>query len=501
MKVAVIGSGASAFAVVERLREGAGGSVSVTLVAPDPPRRAAAHHGKDPRTWTTAEWDETHRLLRQGSGPAFPPPRSHFGRRIKRLPTNDESTLGTSMIFGGLSEFWSTAMYPYRDEDFDTWPLEPEDLHPYYDWVGQRVGIAGAPDGLSRFFPSRWVNRPPVERPPLVDHLIGRVPEGSLHGYRVGAGTNRLALETRHGHDQACVYCGGCFYGCHRGSLFRPSATLRRLISAGVLSHWPHAATRLRRTSTGKTEVEAGGERRTFDLVFLCAGAVGSSALLMRSLGLEDEQVVVYDNEMFNFPVAYTGLFGKPYDDHFSISSGVVGAESLQDPSRYAHYLIAPLPAILFHYYVPKRLAKLFDWPTRIPKGRFLICQMYTGADSAIGHELQVNDEGLRTHVDLDSISDGEARSQIRLLKRVLRGTGFWVPPYPLSRVPTSYHYAGGFPFGDDRIGLGRDCAVWPGLHVADSTVFPASPAQQFTFTIMANAARVGDEALSKLGA
>ena len=58
-------------------------------------------------------------------------------------------------------------------------------------------------------------------------------------------------------------------------------------------------------------------------------------------------------------------------------------------------------------------------------------------------------------------------------------------------QVTSSYHYTGGFGFGNDQVPMDERCEILPGLHACDSVVFPDSPAQPPTFTIMANAMRV----------
>ena len=70
------------------------------------------------------------------------------------------------------------------------------------------------------------------------------------------------------------------------------------------------------------------------------------------------------------------------------------------------------------------------------------------------------------------------------------------LPPFPLKRASTSFHYFGGFGPDNPLTTVGADGQVMPGLHVCDSSVFPNSPAQPFTFTLMANAMRIVTSAM-----
>jgi hypothetical protein len=62
--------------------------------------------------------------------------------------------------------------------------------------------------------------------------------------------------------------------------------------------------------------------------------------------------------------------------------------------------------------------------------------------------------------------------------------------------MSTSSHYVGAFPFAGTQVPVSSGGEILPNVYVADSSVFPESPAQTLTFTIMANAARTARESL-----
>ncbi len=61
----------------------------------------------------------------------------------------------------------------------------------------------------------------------------------------------------------------------------------------------------------------------------------------------------------------------------------------------------------------------------------------------------------------------------------------------------SSIHYAGGFQTGVADVHAGKNGEIMPRVHLIDSSIFPASPAQPLTFTIMANAMRIVSEVMS----
>lgn len=503
-QVAVIGTGASAFGAVSALEPLVRrGLVSVTVIGPDDGSvdRKNGFPPGDPRQWAPEEYDELHRKVKSGIEKSFPPPRSQFGATLDRcLPGADTSLFQTS-AFGGLGEFWSTAMFPLRQTDLEAWPISFGDLEPYYQAIADRVGVAGDPDAFPGMFPHTFVNRPPVRPTPLAGHLVETFNRDADPRYRAVGGTNLLGVETRLDQSNGCVYCGGCLYGCFKGSMFRPGPVLRRRIQDGTLQHVPAAARSVDRAPDGRLRVLLeDGESLSFDRVFLCAGAMGSSEVLLRSMGATDTEVVISDNEMYNFPIAYKGLRAKTFTDHFAISTSVLALEPTQaaEPEvEYGHVLITSLPDKLLDFYVRKRMWRPFRWPRRQLRGRFLIAQMYVGGATAVQYGLRVGTDGKR---HLRSIrhgaSDEAGRRQIKAVKRNLRGTPFMLPPFPLKRASTSFHYFGGFGPGNPLTTVGADGQVMPRLHVCDSSVFPSSPAQPFTFTLMANAMRIVTSAM-----
>ncbi len=505
-EIAVIGTGASAFAVVLALgAEIRRGSVRVSLVGPDD-GSVAARRGfppGDPRTWTATQYDELHRTVKARLHKRFPPPRSQFGATLENLLPDAPVSLYRTEAFGGLAEFWSTAMFPLRTQDLDRWGIGYEELEPYYRTLAEHVGIAGNPEDFPGVFPDHFVNRPAVLPTPLAGALVESVREDAGPHFRAFGGANRLAVETRSSEPGACVYCGGCLYGCFKGSLFRPGAALRALVAGREVLHWSSHVHSVSRLASGRLKVEVeGGASRSFDRVFLCAGAIGSSEILLRSLGAADVEVFIGDNEMFNFPIAYRGFQARPFTDHFAISTSVVALEprpGAPPETSYGHVLITALPGKLLDFYVPKGLWRP-GRPVRAQlQGRFLIAQMYVGGGTAARYGLRVDSRGTtRLRMDRYGASDTAGRRQIEALRHSLRGTPFLVPPFPLKRASSSFHYFGGFVPGNPVADLSSTGEVFPGFHVCDSTVLPDSPAQPFTFTLMANAMRVVATAMAR---
>jgi hypothetical protein len=498
VRIAVVGTGAAAWSVATTLlaRKDAK-RLHVTVIGskrnapPEPPFE------KDPRQWTSGERGLANASIRRRTGWVFPPPRSQFGEILTANTSGEGAALYTTRRFGGLSDFWSTAMFPCREDDLAGVPAG-ERLPPYYQDLADRVGISGD-DRLSAFFSPSYVNRPPVRSTALLQKLADGLQDRTVGEWRFAAGANHLAVETRAGRDDACVYCAGCHYGCFRGSLMRPGLELGNLIDAGAVRHHVGWVRSVEPTNGGADVLLESGERLSADLVFLCGGAYGSTEIALRSKDAVGLDVFVDDNEMYNFPILHRGRGVAFEPDHFAISSIVVAMErQAQAASRYGHVLLAPLPSILFDFYLSGPLRALLGGGIRLLRSRFAIAQMYVDSSTAARHALRLEEDGsVSCRAVRTRGSDLAAKEQVRAFKKALEGTGFWAPPFPLSPVPSSFHYVGGLAPSTGLLDAPERAELLPRTFVCDASVFSYSPAQPLTFTIMAHAARVVTEALA----
>jgi hypothetical protein len=126
-----------------------------------------------------------------------------------------------------------------------------------------------------------------------------------------------------------------------------------------------------------------------------------------------------------------------------------------------------------------------------------ILAKMYFPTQISKSYSLTLNDDGLHVEKQDYGPSDEYARSVLKHLRRVVSGKGFLLPPVKLVRMSTSSHYVGAFPYADPKIPLKPTGEVMPNVYIADSSVFPESPAQTLTFTIMANAVRTARESLN----
>jgi choline dehydrogenase-like flavoprotein len=200
---------------------------------------------------------------------------------------------------GGRSLMWGRQSYRFSDIDFEAnaregiaadWPIRYAEISPWYDYVERFAGIAGSRDGLPQLPDGQF--QPPMTLN-CVEEQVQRNLAGHFNGRRriIHARTANLteALPGR----APCQYRNACWLGCPYGAYFSTqSSTLPAAMATGRLTLRPFAIAsevlydRDRQRATGVRVMDAVTQEvtdYTARIVFLCASALNSTWLLLRS--------------------------------------------------------------------------------------------------------------------------------------------------------------------------------------------------------------------------
>jgi len=200
---------------------------------------------------------------------------------------------------GGRSLMWGRQSYRLSDFDFEAnardgiavdWPIRYRDIAPWYDHVERHAGIAGSierlpqlPDG--QFQPPMALNCGEV----LVADRLKKFYDGRR---RIIPGRNANATRALPGRS-ACQYRDACWLGCPVGGYFSTqSSTLPAAMKTGRLTLKPFSIVtevvydKDRKRATGVRVIDAVSNETTdytARVIFLCASALNSTWLLLRS--------------------------------------------------------------------------------------------------------------------------------------------------------------------------------------------------------------------------
>jgi choline dehydrogenase-like flavoprotein len=459
---------------------------------------------------------------------SFPPSKDYvFASPLgfAATPTNFEPVI--SFAAGGLAEAWTGGSYPLNDAELADFPFEFADLAPHYATVLRRIGVSAQRDDLERF--AAWFDEylGPVDPDAHTTDLLARYERKRTElnrdlGFYLGR--SRLALLTRdHGERQACDKLGRCLWGCPRQSLYAPSSTLRQLqrndafryVPSTFVTHFTYDGD----TVSGIVARAADGSRQVFhaDVFALAAGALCSSKIFLDSLyertGEVHELAGLMDNRQIMMPFVSPGMLGRSVSTReYQLQQIALGIERPK-PEEYVHGQITTLKAASVHPVVQNLPLDL-----RSALGVFRMAHAALGAANVWLHDrrdsgnvvtIRPRGAGEGSELVVRCAADDGHRCEevIPLLKRALGKVGCIVPPGMTRVLPrgASIHYAGTLPMQPAPAAFRSDPSCrshdFRNLYFADGASFPFLPAKNLTFTLMANAVRVGEAMARQMSA
>jgi choline dehydrogenase-like flavoprotein len=268
-------------------------------------------HIKDYVNATKGPWEYTHRGGRtQAMEEMYPVLKRDYPLNEKNLEfwASDKDSPYTEVKrfdwyrgyqVGGRSLMWGRHSYRWSDFDFDAnakegiatdWPIRYADIAPWYDHVERHAGISGSIEGMPQLPDGKF--QPPM---PLNcgEEIVARRLTKLFDGKRRII-PGRVANLTRELTGRAaCQYRNACWLGCPYGAYFSTqSSTLPAAAKTGRLTLRPFAIVteviydRDAKRATGVRVLDAITNQTTdykARVVFLCASALNSTWLLMRS--------------------------------------------------------------------------------------------------------------------------------------------------------------------------------------------------------------------------
>jgi choline dehydrogenase-like flavoprotein len=404
---------------------------------------------------------------------------------------------------GGLSTVWGGAMLPYSAREHDGWPFGPEELAPHYRAVLKFVPLAGEADALEAEFPLH-VDKPlSLRTTAQVESLLRDLRRSGtrLRAAGVLAGRSRLAVRA-----EACRYVGLCMLGCPYGAIWNATETLRRLVSDGVAEHRPGLLVRSweeRRDGVHIDVAVSGGgkEELLAERLFVAAGALSTTRLLLASTASYDEPLTLADSTYFTFPaLRWSGAPVRLGAAGNTLAHAFVEIDDSRVSAHRVHIQLygfndLMVSALAARLRLPEPLAGRLFGPLL---GRLLYAQCYLHSKESPSITAALSRDGvLVLERGAGDARDGVARvlQKLRSLRRELRleplspmlriwpsGKGFHTgSSVPMSAAPgPAESDLLGRPHGSERV------------HIVDASVVPTVPAPTITLPVMANAHRIG---------
>jgi choline dehydrogenase-like flavoprotein len=530
---------------------GAGGGTLARHLAPSGKRILLIERGdwlpREPQNWSAADVFVDNRYVSpdtwyDGEGKAFQP-QVHY-------------------CVGGATKMYGAALYRMRAEDFGelrhhggispAWPIPYEAMEPYYTKAEQLYEVHGARDeDPTEPFASAPYPHPPVSHEPRIAQLSDAFAAAGLHPFHAPCG---VMLNEANMPYSKCVRCSTCDgFPClvHaksdaevlgvRPALEHPNVTLLTNAEVVALNTNP-AGTAITEvvveragegggtsrgvgagTSGGTGEGGRKGVRETYtaDIVVVSCGAANTAKLLLRSAtdrhpnGLANGSDQVGRNYMFHNSQAVLAISKEPNPTVFQKTLGVNDYYFASDAWEF------PMGNIQM---VGKSVADMYRGEKPLMTRLAPTFSLADVAEHAVDfwlstedipqaeNRVSVNREGKLTlsyHTSNDTARDRLFEQLRSLLGHLGMHEHHLIPrwAYLENKIPVAgvAHQAGTCRFGSDPefSALDTDCKAHQldNLYVVDTSFFPSISAVNPALTAMANALRVGDHLLERLGA
>jgi len=440
---------------------------------------------------------------------------------------------GAHYYVGGNTKVYGAILFRLRERDFGevqhhggispAWPLSYQDLEPYYTTAEELYHVHGLRGSDPTEPPASGpYPYPPVSHEPRIQQLADDLERTGHHPFYLPVG---VMLDESDPERSPCVRCSRldgfpCMVDAKadahvcavRPAMEYPNVTLKTNVKAERIETDPSG-----RTATGVVVTE-NGEPRTYrgDVVVVSCGAVNSAALLLRSAndshprGLANSSDVVGRHYMAHINSAMIALSKEPNPTRFQKTLGVNdyywGAEDFDFPLGHIQMLGksdgnmlragAPWYARNFTLkYVAEHAVDFWLTTEDLPQADNRVTLdragnihvAYTNINLEGHRRLLAKLKGMLTHLDMH---------EHLLPNQVIRD----------ERIPIAgvAHQCGTVRFGTDpeTSALDVNCKAHDldNLYVVDTSFFPSSTAVNPALTAMANALRVGDHLIDRLG-
>jgi len=438
---------------------------------------------------------------------------------------------------GGATKLYGAALYRLRPQDFGelkhvdgvspAWPLDYDDLEPWYtraEWLYQVHGTHGedpTEGSWSKQYP--W---PAVSHEPRIQQLSDDLVDGGYHPFHAPCG---IMLDEADRPKSTCIRCTWCDgYPClvHAKSDAEVIAVRPALDHPNVTILVDAEAVKLETDPTGRTVtgvvVTRGADREVYeaDIVAVAAGAANTAKLLLNSAndqhpnGLANGSDQVGRNYMFHNCKAVVALSKERNDTVFQKTVGLndfyFGAGDYDWPVGNIQ-MVGKSNAEAMKGEKPK-LTKLSPHWTLDDVAHHAVDFWLTTEDLPTPENRVTVDGDGTVHLAYRSTNDEEAGRLYHELKRLLNhvgmadhhvlGKNFYMNmSIPIAGVA---HQAGTCRFGNDpeTSVLDANCKAHEldNLYVVDTSFFPSIGAVNPALTAMANAMRVGEHLLERVG-
>lgn len=421
-----------------------------------------------------------------------------------------------SYAAGGLSNIWGALASAFDREDLSSFPFALEEIAESYRDVAARIGISGANDEMGEFHGVDVPLQPPDWLMPIAQGILERYKKQKpTDGFKLGVARNAV-LTSDMGHRLACNRSGMCLYGCSRGSVYNSAHEIPILRSYSNFTYLGgHPVQRILDTSGALQTVEALAEGKKITLgarsLILAAGTINTTALVLQHYNVIGKKLRLLSSPAgaIAFLIPSKGNKVKN-NDHFSLGQLSYSIQLNDEKSGYAtgsFYSVDTLPLTVVADRLPLARPIAMKFAAALAPHLLIANCFLPGDYSENSISLQKGWNANEFYIEGRTLPHAHKtlKMAMKRLARIMHKTGAIALPGSFSVVEpgADAHIGGSLPMSDNTTDLTCSAAgelrPWANVYVADGASLSSLPAKHCTFTLMANADRIGKNLANKL--
>jgi choline dehydrogenase-like flavoprotein len=422
----------------------------------------------------------------------------------------DSQGVGAEPTFalGGFSNVWGASALPFSAHDTADWPVSEAEMAPHYEACANVLNIAREQDDLAEWLPTYGRSAGQLRASNQAKMLLGNLEKNrdALKAAGVRFGRARVAAKTPE--TGGCTYCGLCLHGCPDKLIYNATETIAALRKHPRFSYQADVVVEtLSETDDGarihaKDRLTGAAMEFSARKVFVAAGAMTTTGMLLRSSGSYDKTLRLKDSQYFLLPLAlFSGVRNVRSEELHTMAQIFL---EMRDPeiSPYTVHLQVYTYNDVLARTVRNRLGPMLEPAARWGDAHFVLVQGYLHSDHSGGIEMTLKRDGNSDRLEARGAINPETRRKIGAITAKLMGMATKIGAVPLaplmeiSQPGRGFHHGGSMPMSAtpgafDTDTLGRPFG-WKRIHAVDATVLPSIPATTITYPVMANAHRIG---------
>jgi choline dehydrogenase-like flavoprotein len=435
--------------------------------------------------------------------------------RIEAPFTDSDAEARPTFAQGGYSIAWGAAVLPVHDDDIDDWPIRRIELTPAYERVLAGIPLSGQIDRLAEEFPPYKSDLRPLKLNAGAIALLDDILQARSGRDKIIAGQARLAVRADNNDDtRGCVYCGMCLSGCPIGAIYNCADDLTALQRTAKLDYRSDHVVKRVSEEAGWAELEwivrgGGYGREKFDRIFLAAGAIQTTRIMLESIKLFETPVQMKESLKFAIPFLRASSSHLQWPNANTLPDVFFELRAPDISRHWAHFQISSVNDLLLRRFGMitagdinargRALAPLLR--------RVMIAWAGLHSDDSSSISLTLGSKTVNGHypVQLKNLPNPQAEPTVRkivmrLTKLGLKFRSLFLPMMTAVNPPgVNGHVGGTFPMRSvpsrplETDIWGRPSG-WHRIHLVDGAIFPSIPGTTIALTIMANADRIATD-------